>query len=88
MWRLLEGSIYSIGIELAAAFIQVYNLTSAFNAGVLVSVMQPLNKGRWQCQDCARIPQGLKRELTRCGHYNCEDADEDSDCDDNEEIDI
>ena len=41
----------------------------------------------WHCRGCTRSLKDLDESLLDVD-TNCEDADEDSDCDDNEEIDI
>ena len=103
MLCLNEGGVYFIGIELAAAFIRLYNLTSAFNAGVLVCSFEAcgITSDDPDCIHCTKeggIAEAAREALKDLDESlldvdtNCEDAhenaDEDSDCDDNEEIDI
>ena len=87
----MEGGVYSIGTELVAAFIQLYNLTSAFNTGVLVCSFEACgitsdDPDHIHCTKEGGIAEAAREALKDLDesllnvNTNCEDADEDNDC--------
>ena len=86
----MEGDVYSIGIELAAAFIQFITCAPS-KLAASPAMIDP------DCIHCTKeggIAEAAREALKNLGESlldvdtNCEDADEDSNCDDNEQIDI